>query len=263
MRTVSPPPIDPEWLGVQASHHLAEVARVMRAFFPERGPPTQTALAVMECWLVHHPMQRTTAKQAAMCQAARFVAYERLGLSAGDAMIFSQPGPWARYTWEGNARPWPLLDYTQPEEWDAGLVRNEAVAIFAGPIAGELLAERDALNSVGELLAACALVSKATDLGGEAPSDVLRELVVEATALVERCARPIDSIAYKLKQSRLIDNKRPWLIPATLKLVERGPIDTTLLSPAGRALCDKITRALREFEFLCLRAWGRVGGVRQ
>jgi hypothetical protein len=134
---------------------------------------------------------------------------------------------------------------------DAATLRNEAVAVFAGPIAGELLARRDASNSIGELHSASVLARRAAELEGCAPSELLRNVVLEATALVEREDAMIRIVAGVLKSRKHISNDRPSLIPKVLSNVGREPIKTALLSPRGHAHFDKIMGALEHLWFLC------------
>jgi hypothetical protein len=250
MRAVNPTPISAEWLRAQARDHVWAFNRVSRAFHPEEPFDTWGALAVLECFLGQHPMQRATSTQAATCQAGRFVAYERLGLSAGSAEIFRLVGPWVRATWVGNARSKPPLAYAEAGEWDAALLRNEAVAIFAGPIAGELLAGRDALNSIGELHAASALAIRAAELDGRVPSEMLRELVIGASALVERDDTIIGIVADELRCRKHISDDRPQMIPTVLQHLGREPVNTALPSPRDHALCYKIMGAFEHLVFL-------------
>lgn len=187
-----------------------------------------------------------------MRQAGCFFAYERLGLTAGEAEIFRSPSPWNRVTWEGEARSKPSLDFAEPREWDAATLRNVAAALFAGPIAGELWAGRDALNSIGGLHAASTVAFRAAELDRRVASEQLGKRVAEAIALVESDEQLIQIIAEVLERSRCIDRNRPWMIPKVLQHVGRGAIKAASLSLQGRALSDKIRGALAQLEFLGL-----------
>jgi hypothetical protein len=195
--------IGSETLRAQARAHVRQISRAYEAFYPDVPRDEEgMSLTVLEPFLAIHPMQAATRDQVAIHEAGHFVAFERLGLLAGNAEIRGSAG--GRNGWSGRATSWHWRSYQRPEDWDAASLRREALTVLAGPIAEELSGAGDTLSSIGELVEASVLAFRAAASDGPVPSDVLREVLIEAISLVERHAPEILGIGEVLARKRRI-----------------------------------------------------------
>ena len=240
--------IGSETLRAQARAHVRQISRAYEAFYPDVERDEEgMSLTVLELFLAIHPMQAATRGQVAIHEAGHFVAFERLGLLAGDAEIRGSAG--GRNGWRGRATSWDWRSYRRPEDWDAPSLRREAVAVLAGPMAEELSGGGDALSGIGELVEASVLAFRAAASDDRAPSEVLREVLIETISLVERHAPEIRGIGEVLaRKKRIFCGDRP--IREILARVPRGPIDIRPLSGRGQAIFGKVMGAFEHLGFL-------------
>ena len=245
---LDPPPSAAEVIESWASYHANRLRYTwLFVFGPAEPYPDELIRRVFGAYVTGHPHAPASQRPAANHEAAHFIAAERLGLKAGKAEIHGSPG--GHGGWGGLAGSLDWHNYAHPEDWDAAALRCAAVSTLAGPIGEELLAGGDALSSIGELCVAEGLALRCGVDEDREPWVVIREVVFEATALVEQCRAEIGCAADVLARRKRITC---WLRPVKkiLARVPRGPIDIGGLSAAGRVLCDKIMGAFEELESL-------------
>jgi hypothetical protein len=205
-------------------------------------------------------MQPLTRALAAIHEAGHFIAFERLGMVAGEAYIVGSP--FGRNGWSGGAIAWRAAaiarsraDYA-PSSSSPNELRVEAISSFAGPVAEELLGGGDARHNISELIGACVCAERAAQLSREGREAVARALT-RTISLVEQYEHVIRGIATVLDRKKSIwRHDQP--VRKILAGVPQGPFDAAPLSAKGQALCNKIVGALAELPSLGLPTFGRV-----
>jgi hypothetical protein len=233
-------------LHAQARGHLRPIKQAYRDVHGLRcdEPFNDDAfLAPLKVFLAAHPMRSGTKEQVALHEAGHFVGFEACGLIAGTAEIHGST--FGRYGWGGVAKPWNSPAYLWPQDLVPDDFLGDARAALAGPVAEELLADGDALSSIGELADAALRSDRAAELSGRDDIEMWNETLLGAVALVERHRPEILDIAEVLGRKKRI-SRTDRAVEKILARVPQGPIDTRALSPRGPALARKITDGLKE-----------------
>lgn len=245
MARVNPPTDPAELTARQAAGHTDQIRTEWRLIFgPNESYPEDAIRAALAPWLAGHLTRGATREQAAIHEAAHLVAFERVGMIACTAQIYRSRG--GQGAWAGTAGPAERAGWSRIWGKNFGgptMIRGEAIAAMAGPIAEEVIGGGDALSSIGELVSASLWAMRAGELAGQPWKATVSSAVVESISLVEQHAPDIQAIGQVLARRKCISRGD---VEGILARVPQGPVVATPLSAAGQALHDEIMGAFEQ-----------------
>lgn len=188
----------------QARNHARVRGHDYRTIFgPHEWWADEPLIGPLEEFLTRHPMSAASKEMVALHEAGHSITFERLGMWMAFAHIHGSA--FGHYGWSGGASARNSVVWDpRPETWDLAAFRGEARSALAGPIAEELLGGGDALGSIGELAGARCWAERVAELEGREEHEVVREVVISATSLVERYEGDIRDLADVLARRKRI-----------------------------------------------------------
>ncbi|WP_330083304.1 hypothetical protein [Methylocystis iwaonis] len=216
-----------------------QVSQVTNALSHIYGRKASIDAAAIHKIVSAYPLIPASRKGAAVHECGHFVADEREGLLARTARI--EGSPFNHHGWGGEATHWGDL-YLEPRRWphDPENFCRNARAILAGPIAEELLGDRNAMGNFAELMQARAYSDRAAELLPDLYGAVWCENVFETVAVIECYTAQIFELATVLAKRREITRNSRGVSKILKTIKPRTPIGTNNLSPRGKALACRI-----------------------